>query len=104
MASRFRTYGWFIRPLGGRRAFITGALPRHHGTFVDAVTVPKPALWFVTSLREALESLEKDNAFLKKGDVFSDDFIKAYLDMRWEEVHEFEMTPHPLEFKLYYSV
>jgi D-alanyl-D-alanine carboxypeptidase/D-alanyl-D-alanine-endopeptidase (penicillin-binding protein 4) len=44
-----------MRPLGERRAFITGALPRNHGTFVDAVTVPKPALWFVTSLREALE-------------------------------------------------
>jgi glutamine synthetase len=56
------------------------------------------------SLREALESLEKDNAFLKKGDVFTDDFISAYLELRWEEVHDYEMTPHPLEFKLYYSV
>jgi glutamine synthetase len=56
------------------------------------------------SLREALESLEKDNAFLKKGDVFTDDFISSYLELRWEEVHDFEMTPHPLEYKLYYSV
>ncbi|MGZ8921572.1 MAG: D-alanyl-D-alanine carboxypeptidase/D-alanyl-D-alanine endopeptidase, partial [Limisphaerales bacterium] len=45
-----------MRPLGERRAFISGALPRNHGTFVDAVTVPKPALWFVTSLREELEA------------------------------------------------
>ena len=45
-----------IRPLAERRAFITGTLPRDHGTLVDAVTVPKPALWFVTSLREALEA------------------------------------------------
>jgi D-alanyl-D-alanine carboxypeptidase/D-alanyl-D-alanine-endopeptidase (penicillin-binding protein 4) len=42
------------RPLGGGRAFITGSLPRNHGTAVDAVTVPKAALWFVTALREEL--------------------------------------------------
>ena len=30
--------------------------------------------------------------------------LDSYLELRWEEVHEFEMTPHPLEFKLYYSV
>lgn len=43
------------RPLGERRAYITGSLPLNHGTSVDAVTVPKPALWFIASLREALE-------------------------------------------------
>jgi glutamine synthetase len=24
--------------------------------------------------------------------------------LKWEEVYEFEQTPHPLEFKMYYSV
>ncbi|HVZ01586.1 MAG TPA: type I glutamate--ammonia ligase [Dongiaceae bacterium] len=55
------------------------------------------------SLREALESLEKDNAFLKKGDVFTDDFISSYLELKWEEVYALEHTPHPIEFQMYYS-
>jgi glutamine synthetase len=56
------------------------------------------------SLREALQSLAADNAFLRKGDVFTEDFLASYQELRWEEVHDFEMTPHPLEYKLYYSV
>ncbi len=56
------------------------------------------------SLREALQSLDADRDFLKKGDVFSDDQISAYLDLKWEEVYAFEHTPHPVEFSMYYSV
>ncbi|MBI1275728.1 type I glutamate--ammonia ligase [bacterium] len=56
------------------------------------------------SLREALESLDKDRAFLKKGDVFSDDQIDAYIALKMEEVLRWEMAPHPIEFDMYYSV
>lgn len=56
------------------------------------------------SLREALESLDADRDFLKKGDVFSDDLIDGYLELKWEEVFAFEHTPHPIEFSMYYSV
>ncbi len=56
------------------------------------------------SLREALENLRADSAFLIKGDVFTKDFIDAYIDLRYEEVHAFEHTPHPIEFQMYYSV
>jgi glutamine synthetase len=55
------------------------------------------------SLREALENLSKDRAFLKAGDVFSDDFIDSYIDLKMGEVQRFEMTPHPVEFEMYYS-
>lgn len=55
------------------------------------------------SLREALESLDGDRDFLKKGDVFDDDMIDGYLALKWEEVYNFEHTPHPVEFKMYYS-
>jgi glutamine synthetase len=37
------------------------------------------------------------------GDVFSDDFIDSYIDLRMGEVQRFEMTPHPVEFDMYYS-
>jgi glutamine synthetase len=56
------------------------------------------------SLREALHSLEADNAFLKQGDVFTDDLINSYMELKWEEVYAFEHTPHPIEFQMYYSV
>jgi glutamine synthetase len=56
------------------------------------------------SLREAVQSLQADNAFLKKGDVFTDDLIDSYLELKWEEIYAFEHSPHPIEFKMYYSV
>lgn len=56
------------------------------------------------SFREALDALDKDRDFLKKGEVFSDDLIDAYIALREEEVADFETTPHPIEFLNYYSV
>ena len=56
------------------------------------------------SLREALESLDADRAFLTKGNVFTDDQIDAYMELKMEEVIRFEHTPHPVEFDMYYSV
>ena len=55
------------------------------------------------SLREALENLDKDRAFLKKGDVFTDDMIDGYIDLKMAEVKRFEITPHPIEYFFYYS-
>jgi glutamine synthetase len=55
------------------------------------------------SLREALTSLEKDNAFLLKGDVFTKDFLEGYLALKWDECVRYETTPHPVEFEMYYS-
>lgn len=55
------------------------------------------------SLREALESLEADNEYLKKGGVMDDDMIEGYLALKWEEVYNFEHTPHPVEWEMYYS-
>ncbi|QCK87701.1 type I glutamate--ammonia ligase [Phreatobacter aquaticus] len=56
------------------------------------------------SLREALQNLDKDRAFLKAGGVFNDDFIDSYIELKMTEVMRFEMTPHPVEYDMYYSV
>jgi glutamine synthetase len=56
------------------------------------------------SLREALESLEKDHSFLTQGGVFNEDFIRSFIELKMTEVMRFEMTPHPVEFEMYYSV
>jgi glutamine synthetase len=55
------------------------------------------------SLREALEALDADRAFLKKGRVMDDDQIDAYIDLKMEEVLAYETHPHPVEFELYYK-
>ncbi|AMU93494.1 MULTISPECIES: type I glutamate--ammonia ligase [Sphingopyxis] len=55
------------------------------------------------SLREALDSLAADHDFLLKGDVFSKDQIEAYIELKWAEVYNFEQTPSPVEFDMYYS-
>lgn len=55
------------------------------------------------SLEEALAALDADREFLTKGGVFTDDWIDAYIALKMEEVNKVRMTPHPVEFGLYYS-
>lgn len=57
-----------------------------------------------TSLQESLASLDNNRAFLKHGDVFTDDFIDSYIKLKLEELRFVEQTPHPAEYQLYYSV
>ena len=56
------------------------------------------------SLDEALAALDEDRDFLKAGDVFSDDLIDAYIDLKLENVTRLRMTTHPVEFDMYYSL
>jgi glutamine synthetase len=56
------------------------------------------------SLREALQSLEADHDFLTAGGVFTQDFLVAYAELKWREIHTYEHAPHPIEFKMYYSI
>ncbi len=55
------------------------------------------------SLREALGALEADKEFLLAGDVFTENQLAGYMDLKWEEIYKFEHTPHPVEFEMYYS-
>ncbi len=56
------------------------------------------------SLREALAALDADRDFLKKGGVMTDDMIDGYIKLKMEETVRFEISPHPVEFSMYYSV
>ena len=56
------------------------------------------------SLDEALDSLDADREFLLAGDVFSNDLIDAYIELKMEEVTRLRMSTHPIEFELYYSL
>jgi glutamine synthetase len=56
------------------------------------------------SLAEALGHLEKDHAFLLKGDVFTKDFLEMWISHKWKEHDALRLRPHPYEFFLYYDV
>ncbi len=56
------------------------------------------------SLDEALDELSDDREFLKAGDVFSDDLIDAYIELKQENVTRLRTTTHPVEFDMYYSL
>jgi len=57
-----------------------------------------------SSLGEALDLLEKDHAFLLKGDVFTTDFLEMWVAAKRKEVDALRLRPHPYEFHLYYDV
>ena len=56
-----------------------------------------------SSLEMALDNLDKDRDFLKRGGVFSDAWIDSYIALKMEEVNLYRMTTHPIEFGMYYS-
>ena len=55
------------------------------------------------SLREAMGALEADHEFLLAGNVFTKDQLEGYMELKWEEIYNYEHTPHPVEFSMYYS-
>ena len=56
------------------------------------------------SLDEALDALDRDREFLTAGEVFTNDLIDAYIELKMEEVTRFRMSTHPVEFDMYYSL
>jgi glutamine synthetase len=57
------------------------------------------------SLEEALEALQRDHAFLLKGDVFTEELLRTYVEYkRSKEVDAIRLRPHPYEFALYYDI
>jgi len=57
-----------------------------------------------SSLSEALKSLDEDRGFLTAGGVFTDDMIDGYIDLKSADIERLNMTTHPVEFDMYYSV
>lgn len=56
------------------------------------------------TLDKALENLREGSAFLKKGDVFSADFLETWMDYKYsKEVIPLQQRPTPYEFFLYFD-
>ena len=56
------------------------------------------------SLQQALESLDADRDFLKAGGVFSDGLIDGYIGLKQAEITRLQMSTHPVELEMYYSL
>ena len=56
------------------------------------------------SLDEALDNLDANRDFLKKGGVFCDDLIDAYIELKRQDCTRLNMSTHPVEFDMYYSL
>jgi glutamine synthetase len=54
------------------------------------------------SLKQAIEQLESDNAYLKP--LFSDDTIQTIIEMERKDSMDVSMRPHPHEFHLYFDL
>ncbi|MDO5090056.1 MAG: type I glutamate--ammonia ligase [Cardiobacteriaceae bacterium] len=65
----------------------------------EANNIPQVAF----SLEEALDALEADHAFLRAGDVFTDDLLQGYIALKRQEVEKLRLQIHPMEFELYYG-
>jgi glutamine synthetase len=66
----------------------------------EAADIPTVA----SSLEMALDALDADREFLTAGGVFTDDMIDGYIELKRDEVEALNMTTHPIEFDMYYSV
>jgi glutamine synthetase len=56
-------------------------------------------------LDQALNALEEDHAFLMKGDVFTEDLIRKWIDYKTEnELDPVRLRPVPYEFALYFDI
>jgi glutamine synthetase len=56
------------------------------------------------SLGDSLDALEQDHEFLLKGDVFTEDVVRTWIDYKRDrEIKPLQSRPHPYEFFLYYD-
>ena len=66
----------------------------------EAAAIPTVA----SSFAQALDCLNEDRDFLTAGNVFSNDMIDAFIELKRAEVERVDMTTHPVEFDMYYSL
>jgi glutamine synthetase len=56
------------------------------------------------NLAEAIDALENDNDFLRRGDMISDELLEQWIKVKREEVHSISTIPHPFEYKMYFNL
>ena len=56
------------------------------------------------NLKGAVEALRADHKFLTKADVFTQDFIDNFCELKMAEYDQVRLRTHPIEFQMYYDV
>ncbi|PKL81524.1 MAG: type I glutamate--ammonia ligase [Ignavibacteriae bacterium HGW-Ignavibacteriae-3] len=56
------------------------------------------------NLTEAIDALEADNDFLKRGNIFDDALLHQWVKLKEDEIHAIGTMPHPFEYKMYFTL
>ncbi len=56
------------------------------------------------NLTEALDAVEKDNDFLFRGGIFSEELLDQWVKVKREEIKSIVTMPHPFEYKMYFTL
>ncbi|MDR0783054.1 MAG: type I glutamate--ammonia ligase [Propionibacteriaceae bacterium] len=56
------------------------------------------------SLEAVLGALEADHDYLTVGDVFTEDFIQTWINLKRDDIAAIQLRPHPHEFEMYYDL
>ena len=63
-----------------------------------------PVRFLPRNLTEALDALDRDNAFLRRGGIFSEELLAQWMQLKQEEIRSIGTMPHPFEYKLYFNL
>jgi glutamine synthetase len=56
------------------------------------------------NLTEALDALASDNDFLRRGNIFKDELLDQWVQLKQEEIKSIGTMPHPFEYKMYFNL
>ncbi|NMB82842.1 MAG: glutamine synthetase, partial [Ignavibacteria bacterium] len=56
------------------------------------------------NLAEALDALEVDHEFLRRGNIFTDELLDQWVKIKTEEIQAIGTMPHPFEYKMYFNL
>ncbi|MBI4224029.1 MAG: type I glutamate--ammonia ligase [Deltaproteobacteria bacterium] len=91
--------------LDGVQNKIDPGLPLEKNTYQLSAEEAKTVPVVPGSLEEAIGHLEKDHQFLLKGEVFTEDVLRTWIEYKMEnEVAPVRLRPVPYEFSLYYDI
>lgn len=56
------------------------------------------------NLTEALDAIEVDHQFLRRGNIFTDELLDQWVKVKNEEIQSIGTMPHPFEYKMYFTL
>lgn len=89
--------------LDGIQNKINPGSPTEHDLYELAPSEIKDIPTVCASLEQAIDCLNADRSFLLQGDVFTNNLIDGYIELKMAELTRLRMSTHPVEFEMYYS-